>query len=107
MSTVKISEVADAPEEGKGRQINLRHPYTEIDYILGLYQVEGKYYCITDLCKSCEGSLSKGVLQGMFAFCNKEECAWNIRKGFCKWNRSDTTPIYKVAKQEDGLYIEI
>ena len=42
MSTVKISEISDAPEEGKGRQIHLRHPYTEIDYILGLFQVEGK-----------------------------------------------------------------
>ena len=73
MSTVKISEISDAPKEGKGRQIHLRHPYTEIDYILGLFQVEGKYYCITDLCKSCEGSLGKGILRGMFAFSNKEQ----------------------------------
>jgi nitrite reductase/ring-hydroxylating ferredoxin subunit len=107
MSKVKLSEIADAPEEGKGKQIKLRHPYTEIDYILALFQVEGKYFCIGDQCKSCEGSLAKGVLRGMFAFCSREECGWNIRKGYCKWNHSDTTPIYKVTTQDDGFYIEI
>ncbi|MEK9629312.1 MAG: hypothetical protein VW455_09865 [Nitrospinota bacterium] len=107
MSKVKILELDEAPEEGRGMQIHLEHPYTEIKYVLGFFNAEGKYYCIADQCKSCEGSLGKGVLRGMFAFCNKEECAWNIKKGFCKWNRSDSTPIYKVATEEDGFYIEI
>ncbi len=107
MSQVKISELADAPEEGKGKQLHVDHPYTEIKYVLGLFKVEGKYYCIADQCKSCEGSLGLGPLRGMFAFCNKEECGWNIKKGYCKWNKSDSTPIYKVATLDDGLYIEI
>lgn len=107
MSHVKILELNEAPEEGKGKQIHLDHPFTEIKYVLAVFQVDGKYYCIADQCKSCEGSLAKGVLNGMFAFCNKGECGWNIRKGYCKWNRSDSTPIYKVAVQDDGLYIEI
>ncbi len=107
MSKVKLSEIADAPEEGQGKQIHLRHPYTEIDYVLALFQVEGKYYCMADPCKSCEGSLAKGLLRGMFAFCSREECGWNIKKGYCKWNRSESTPIYKVIREEDGLYIEI
>ena len=79
----------------------------EISYVLGLFQVDGKFYCLTDQCRCCEGSLGLGVLKGMFAFCCKEECGWNIKKGYCKFNRSDTTPTYKVAVEEDGLYIEI
>ena len=54
MSNVKILELDEAPEEGTGRQIDLEHPYTEWKYILAFYNVEGKYYCISDKCKSCE-----------------------------------------------------
>ena len=107
MSKLKISELSDVPPEGTGKQINFKHQYTEIDYVLGLFQVKGMFYCITDQCRCCEGSLGKGVLRGMFAFCNKDECGWNIKKGYCKINHSDTTPRYKVAIDPDGLYIEI
>jgi hypothetical protein len=51
--------------------------------------------------------LGKGLLRGFFAFCILEECGWNIKKGFCKFNHSDTTPRYKVAVDPDGLYIDI
>lgn len=107
MSNLKILDFSDAPPEGTGKQIHFKHLYTEINYVLALFQVEGKFYCLTDQCRCCEGSLGKGELKGMFAFCNKEECGWNIKKGYCKFNRSDITPTYKVAIEEDGLYIEI
>ena len=107
MSNVKILQLDEVPEEGTGKQIKLEHPLTEWKYVLAFFNVEGKFYCMSDKCKSCEGSLSKGVLKGMFAFCSKEECGWNIRKGYCKWNHSDTTPVYKVFNHDDDLYIEI
>ena len=107
MSNVKILELDEIPKEGTGKQINLEHPYTEWKYVLAFFNVEGKFYCISDKCKSCEGSLSKGVLKGMFAFCSREECGWNIRKGYCKWNHSDTTPVYKVFTHDDGFYLSL
>jgi len=97
--------MGDAPQEGTGKQIHFKHEYTQIEYDLALFQVEGKFYCITDLCLTCGGSLGKGALRG--AFCSNEECGWNIKKGFCKFNRSETTPRYKVVVDSDGLYIEI
>jgi nitrite reductase/ring-hydroxylating ferredoxin subunit len=107
MSKLKISELSDVPSEGAGKQIHFKHDYTEIDYVLALFQVEGKFYCITDQCRCCSGSLGQGVLKDMFVFCHKDACGWNIRKGHCKFNRSDITPTYKIAVEEDGLYIEI
>ncbi len=107
MSRLKIAEIDDVPPEGTGRQVPFKHEYTEIEYVLALFQVEGKFYCLTDQCRCCEGSLGKGALKGMFAFCNKDECGWNIKKGYCKFNHSDTTPRYKVIAEEDGLYIDI
>ena len=93
MSRLKISEMGDAPQEGTGKQIHFKHEYTQIEYDLALFQVEGKFYCITDLCLTCGGSLGKGALRGFFAFCSND--------------RSQTTPRYKVAVDSDGLYIEI
>jgi hypothetical protein len=107
MARLKISEISEAPPEGTGRQLKFKHLYTEIPYVLGLFQLESKFYCITDQCRCCDGSLGKGTLKGIFVFCSRDECGWNVRKGYCKFNRSDTTPTYKVAIEEDGLYIDI
>ena len=59
MSRLKISEISDAPQEGTGKQIHFKHDYTEIDYVLALFQVEGKFYCLTDLCLTCEVAWEK------------------------------------------------
>ena len=107
MSLVKISEHADAPEEGTGKMIELEHTYTTIKYTLALFNAEGKYYAITDQCPKCGGSLGRGLLKGMLAVCTIEECLWNIKSGICKFDRSRSTPTYKVIEQEDGLYINI
>ena len=107
MSQVKIVEIADVPEEGTGKIITFDHPYTEMDYILGLFKVEGRYYAIKGVCVICEGSLGAGILNGLFVTCTRRECIWNIRKGYCKFDRTTVMPTYKVKEQEDGLYIEI
>lgn len=107
MSLVKICEHSAAPEEGTGKTLHLEHPLTFFQYDLGLFRAEGKYYVITDKCPKCGGSLGRGKLQGLFAICNSQECLWNIRKGYCKFDRSSVLPTYKVVEQEDGLYINI
>ena len=80
MSKCKVSELGDVPSEGTGKQVHFKHDYTEINYVLALFQVDGKFYCLTDQCRWCEGSIGLGVLRGMIAFCCKEECGWNIKK---------------------------
>ena len=107
MSHVKLVDIGDAPAEGAGKTIAFKHPYTEFPYQIALFQVEGTYYAITDKCKKCGGSLGKGTLRGLFAVCLNQECPWNIKKGFCKFDRSSVLPTYKVAVKEDGLYIDI
>ena len=107
MSLVKISDYAEAPEDGKGKTIHLEHPFTLIKYDLALFKAEGKYFVITDKCTQCGGSLGRGVLRGKFAVCTNQECLWNIQKGSCKFDHSSVLPTYKVQEQDDGLYIEI
>ncbi len=107
MSLVKISDLSDAPEDASGKTIQLKHPYTKIEYDLAFFKAEGTYYVITDKCSKCGGSLGKGQLRGKFAICTTQECLWNIQKGYCKFDHSSVLPTYKVQAKEDGLYIEI
>ena len=108
MSQVKISEIEDAPIEGSGKRIPFEHPYTTIKYELALFQVEGKYHAITDLCTICGGSLGRVPdLRGIFAICSGQECLWNIKRGVCKFDHTSVMSTYKVTVREDGLYIDI
>ncbi len=107
MTTVHLSSLEDAPEEGAGKRIHFEHPLTEIEYDVGLFCVKGKYYAITDDCKHCQNSLALGELNGLYASCLHEDHAWNVKSGVCKYNRSETLPTYRVTIQDEGLYIEI
>lgn len=107
MSYEKISDMESAPAEGEAKKIIHKHSYTEYTYELALFQLDGKYYALTDQCKLCEGSLGNGIVMGKYIACQKDNCQWSIKKGICKFNRSNVTPSYRVTVEEDGLYIEI
>lgn len=107
MSYVKLSEITDGPQDGEGVRIHLEHPFTMIKYDIGLFQLDGKIYAITDKCKKCGGSLARGTIRGRFAFCNNQECGWNLKSGVCKFDRSSSLPTYKVSVQEDGYFINL
>ncbi|QPJ64937.1 MAG: hypothetical protein G3M78_05870 [Candidatus Nitrohelix vancouverensis] len=107
MSKVKISELDEAPPEGIAKQLQFEHPLTYYVYEIGLIQSQGTYFAITDKCRLCGGSLGKGILMGKFVLCDKTDCAWNMKSGICKSDRTNVTPTYKVIVEEDGLYINI
>ncbi len=107
MSEVKILEMSEAPPENDGKPVTFTHPYTNFPYSLGIFYVKGRYFAITDECRSCGSSLGKGKLNGMYVSCIMEEHPWNVKSGICKFNRTLVTPTYRVTVKEDGLYIEI
>jgi nitrite reductase/ring-hydroxylating ferredoxin subunit len=107
MSLIKISEMSEVPGAETGKTIHLEHPWTLIEYDLALFKAEGNFYVLTDKCAKCGGSLGKGKLRGLFAICSNQECLWNIKKGYCKFDRTSVLSTYKVVEQEDGLFINI
>ena len=107
MTDVKILDSADLPEENEGKCVTFNHPYTDYPYSLGVYHVKGRYFAVTDRCRLCGNSLTKGKLNGMYASCVMEEHPWNVKTGICKFNRTMVAPTYRVVVKEDGLYIEI
>ncbi|MBI4388647.1 MAG: hypothetical protein HY580_00575 [Nitrospinae bacterium] len=107
MSIIKISELADAPGEGQGRKIHFEHPFTYYRYDIALFKAGDKYYAITDACKHCGGSLGRGRLEGLLAYCSAEDHPWNIKTGVYKFDRTRVLPTYNVSAEPDGLYINI
>lgn len=107
MSEVRILDLADAPEEGKGKRVEFSHPYTEIAYALGVFFAKDRYWAIADHCKKCDGSLGKGTVNGMYAQCAWEQHSWHIKTGLYKFDRTQSTPTYRITVKDDGLYIEI
>jgi nitrite reductase/ring-hydroxylating ferredoxin subunit len=107
MSEVRILDLADAPVEGVSKQVQFEHPVTDKIYTLGLYFAKGRYLAIIDLCKKCESSLAQGKLNGMYAFCAREQHAWHIKTGLFKFDRTQSIPTYRVTVKDEGLYIEI
>ncbi|MDH5762320.1 MAG: hypothetical protein OEZ51_05010 [Nitrospinota bacterium] len=107
MSEVRILDLADAPVEGEAKRVEFDHPFTEIRYALGVFFAKERYWAITDQCKKCESSLGKGKVNGMYVQCSREQHAWHIKTGLYKFDRSMSTPIYRVTVKDEGLYIEI
>ncbi|PIQ96768.1 MAG: hypothetical protein COV67_07780 [Nitrospinae bacterium CG11_big_fil_rev_8_21_14_0_20_56_8] len=107
MSQIKIAELNEAPPEGESRRLFLEHPFTHFKYQLALIRQEGILYCLTDLCPKCGGSFGRGKVAGKYAICHNLECAWSLKKGICKFDHSQTIPVYKVTPAADGIYIEI
>lgn len=107
MSSIKISELADAPAEGTGKRVLLEHPFTCYKYELALFKINEKYYVLSNNCRLCGSSLVRGKLNGMMALCMKEEHPWNIKTGTCKFNRAQSLDTYSVSVETDGIYITI
>ncbi|CAI2717436.1 Rieske (2Fe-2S) protein [Nitrospina watsonii] len=107
MADVKISGLDEAPADNEVRVVQFEHPVTDIPYTLALYHVGERYYLITDACKLCGSSVGHGDWNGMFARCVTEGHPWNIKTGLCKFDRTQSLPIYRVHVRDDGLYIEI
>ncbi len=107
MSLEKLLDLDDIPKDGASKCIQYRHPYTEIDYVLGVFHIKDKFYVMADECKKCGASLAQGKLVGLFAKCTREDHMWNIKTGLFKFDRAIGLATYRNQLQDDGLYIEI
>ena len=107
MSDVRILDLADAPGEERGKRVDFAHPYTEIPYALGIFFAKDRYWAITDQCKKCGSSLGQGTVNGMYVLCALEQHPWHIKTGLFKFDRTQSTPIYRITVKDEGLYIEI
>lgn len=71
MKTVKIGEI----EPGKAMRVEIEGER------IALFNVDGSYYAISDVCTHEEASLSEGSLQGEIVSCPRHGARFNVRTG--------------------------
>lgn len=103
MAEVILCSLEDAPEEGTGRTITFEHPITAIDLAVSLFRVEGEFYALADRCKRCMGKLGEGTVNGMYVTCPKDDTPWHVKKGLCKFDRTQSIPSYRVWVENGQL----
>ena len=69
---------------------------------VAVFNVEGQYYCIADLCTHDGGSLADGELDGYEIECPRHGALFDIRSGAAlTFPATSPTPVYQV-KVKDG-----
>lgn len=107
MADIRLVTHEEVPEEGTGKIIALRHPITDYDFKLALFQVKGKYYAIANDCGRCMGNLGTGKLNGLYVSCPQDDTPWSIKNGLCKFDRTQSVSSHKIRVEDDGLYTNI
>ena len=71
---VRVAAVSDVPNPGK-----IALPVG--DTMIALFQVEGKFYALDDVCTHDDGPLAEGTLCGLTIACPRHGATFDIRTG--------------------------
>jgi len=75
---------------------------------IALFNIDGKFYAIDDLCRHAGASLSQGAVEGKVVKCPKHGALFDILTG-----KALTSPAledvlcYKISVKDDDVYLEI
>ncbi len=71
-----------------------------------LFNVDGQYYAIADVCTHDDGPVAEGVLDGYVIECPRHGARFDIRTGaVLSFPAIVPIPIYQVKVEEDGIYV--
>ncbi len=74
---------------------------------IALFQINGKFYAIDDMCRHRGGPLSEGSLDGNVITCPWHGFAFDITNGNCVTNSALKQTSYPVQVKGDEILIEI
>ena len=98
----KVANAADIPAAG-ALQVSVG------DELIAVYNLDGKFYAINDICTHQQANLSDGFIDGENIECPLHQALFNIPTG--KVLREPAVvdlKTYSVKKHEDGyIYIEL
>ena len=97
---VKVAHVDDIPP-GKRK-------WHEFEYeTVIILNVDGKFYCIADLCSHDDGPLGNGLVDGFSIECPRHGACFDIRTGaVLALPATAPIPTYKVKVEDGDIFIE-
>lgn len=97
---VKIANVEDIPSGGR-----IWHEFEEETVIV--LNVNGKFYCIADLCSHDDGSLEDGELNEYAIECPRHGACFDVRTGnVLSMPATSPIPTYAVKVEDGSVFVE-
>jgi 3-phenylpropionate/trans-cinnamate dioxygenase ferredoxin component len=79
----------------------------EEESVVLFHHVDGRYYCIADICTHDGGPLADGQLKGFAIECPRHGACFDIRTGaVLSMPAVVPVPAYEVRLEGDDIYIE-
>src|SRR3989442_14738908 len=97
---VRLAAVGDVPA-GEGRVVEA-HGKT-----LALFNVDGAYYVIDDMCAHRGGSLGEGDLDGRIVACPWHAWRWDVTTGANAHNPAGKMACYPVTVGQGAIFVDL
>ena len=97
---VKVAKISDI-KNGERKIIELN------DVIVALFNINGEFYCIEDVCTHDDGPVAEGALNGFEIECPRHGALFDIRDGsVLSMPAVVPVPTYRVKIDGDDILIE-
>lgn len=98
---VKVAEVSELPPGG-------RKTFTLDGLPVALFNVEGEYFCLGDVCTHDGGPLADGELSGYEIECPRHGALFDIRTGAALvFPATVPAPIYRVRVEGNDVLVSL
>lgn len=97
---ISVAEVASLPP-GHGRTVHVR------GLEFALYNLDGQFYAIDDLCPHAGGSLGSGCLREGRVICPLHEWAFDLKTGACVGNPAKSVNFYPTRVENGQVQIAV
>jgi nitrite reductase/ring-hydroxylating ferredoxin subunit/multimeric flavodoxin WrbA len=102
-----LCTIKDLPTAGKSRQFLMSNDKGAEKIQIAIFNVDGKYYCISNKCQHQGGPLSKGILdeEKKVVTCPWHGWKYSIVNGKAPHKGGDSIDSYETKVIEDKLYV--
>lgn len=74
---------------------------------IGIYNVDGEYYAMNNICPHLGGVLSYGWMDGNLVTCPLHMWEFDVTTGKCTWPESERIATYPVKVEGDDILVDI
>ena len=97
---VKVAKVSDLPP-GERKLIDFE------DVSVAVFNIDGEYYCIEDVCTHDGGPLAEGNLDGYSIECPRHGALFDVRDGrVLSMPAVVPVPAYRVKVEGEDIFVE-
>ena len=74
---------------------------------VGIYNIDGKYYAMNNICPHLGGVLSYGFLEDNLIMCPLHMWEFDVTTGKCTWPESEEIQTYAVKVEGNDILVDV